>query len=279
MLRHALATNGDGTPPQLWVPDRILTKAAPLPANWLAYLASVPLPKPTPPSAQIYGVWLEALSPVFTLLAALRRFDATRADIAGQIHVRLMEETHSSASSWLPALEEFQHQLPALRKLEILALVPSTQQSPSPRPTPLPSCPKCTSAGRSRSIAQWTSSSTPPAPPGPLASPPSTAIALSLNRSFAQSDADTSLASFWDTQLRGLAQQSVPFVSTAMTAEEAADDLMAIKEWCKVASVRTSVVWGIERNPWAGGTPKLDGWEDEGFTRAQGWWFGVKLGW
>ncbi|GAA6059389.1 hypothetical protein JCM10212_003621 [Sporobolomyces blumeae] len=160
--------NGPPAPPSLWVPTRILpasTSPFPLPASWTEYLDSVKdeLPtKPTrPTTAEVYGVFVEGLSPVLTILEALDRFgiatllDQSRPSRAssgssragdgngddteqgarntGQttLTVYLVDESLATCSSWIPTFEELQHQLPVIEHLDLVTVSPV----PPPRPT------------------------------------------------------------------------------------------------------------------------------------------------
>lgn len=279
-LRHSLTQADSATPdpPALWVPRRVLTAPQPLPVNWEAYLADPFVAKdlptnPTPTQAQIYGVWLEALSPVLSVLAGLRRLSSSAADDLERLELYMLEETHQSISGWIPALEELQHQLPGLKHLSVLALSPAdsrTTPTQTPNKIPLPTCPTCKEKGRKRDVSNWQRP-----PPNSVLPSRSARVALVLNRSFANSEPESI---FWKEHLRALFTADTPVIFLSMTAEECHDELEAVMSWAKEAGMeeKVEVVWSVERNTWAGGWPGIDGWEEDGLTRRGGWWFAIR---
>ncbi|GAA5974312.1 hypothetical protein JCM21900_001737 [Sporobolomyces salmonicolor] len=267
LLRNHLAS--PNSPPSLWVPTRVLPRPTPLPASWTDYLAASGLPKPTPPLAEIYGVFVEALSPVLTLLAALRRLGFP--DSASILTVYLLDETHETCAAWLPAFEELQHQLPLLRDLRLVTVAPAAAASNAPTtPTRLPVCPACIAAGRTRTISH--ESSFPSAPP-----PAGTSIALALNSSLSLADpASSSPSAFWPRTLAALLSTSTPLLITAPTREDAQDSVLQLRAAAQQAHQDVDAVWDVERNVWAGGWPRVDGFAEDGCWKNHGWWAGVR---
>ncbi|SCZ96972.1 BZ3500_MvSof-1268-A1-R1_Chr4-2g06903 [Microbotryum saponariae] len=269
-LRHAIAVGGEGSPPSLWVPTRILNKPAALPANWPEYLSTVE-PPPRSTQAEVYGVFVEALSPVFTILASLRRlFPTSTIDSASSLRLIFLEETHQTLSSILPAFEELQHILPSLHHLELVAhslSPPSGAAPPKPRTVPLPLCPACTKSGRTRSITHHQGS-------WPALNESIPSLAISLNSTLSQSLLDPTSPDYHKPALQSLFQAGTPILFTAQTEEESTDDLNAIfgKEmgWGREM---VKVEWEPVRNRWSGGWPRLDGWEEDGYWKKNGWTF------
>lgn len=221
------------------------------------------MPKVT--AAEVYGVFLEGLSPALTALAALRRFRPDEADVLEAVTVALVDQDPSTAGAWLPAFEEVGHQLPKLKNLELVLLSGSTPGSATKAQgrVPLPLCPTCTDQGRTRSLQ-----SVPVSSPSDLP-PTAPTLAFAHSTSLPGEDPDA-VSPFWATSLAYLKAHGVPLVVACNTAEEAQEAL----ERCKESGL--GVAWGVERNVWAGGRPWVDGWEEDGFWRTGGWWFGVR---
>jgi len=265
-LRHALlhppTPSKPIPPPSLWTPPRVLSTPAPLPPSWPSYLDSVKVPKVT--AAEVYGVFLEGLAPVLTTLAALRRFLPNDADSLASVTLALLDQDPSTSGAWLPAFEELGHQLPALKKLELILLSPASPGSTAKAQgrAPLPLCPTCTAQGRTRSLQ-----SVPVSSPSdlPVAAP---TLAFALSSSLPGQDPDA-VSPFWAATLAHCRQHRVPLVVASNTAEEAQEAL----ERCKEGGLE--VVWEVERNVWAGGRPWLDLWEEDGLWRTGAFWFGV----
>lgn len=288
-LRHALSQSNSATPdpPALWVPRRRLASPTPLPSSqggggaWEAYLASpdvaADLPThPSPTRAQIYGVWVEALAPVLSLLAGWRRLDPTAVDECQALQVLLLEETHQTISQWIPALEELQHQLPRLGQLSLLALSPGDARSTphqTPGKIPLPMCGPCTEQGRKRDVATW--QRVPLVPSSATRGDQEQRVAVVLNRSVAQAEPENP---FWREHLSALWGEGTPLIWFAMTEEEARDELEAVCEFARSrkGGRELQVVWGVERNVWSGGWPRIDLWEEDGVVRRGGWWWAVR---
>lgn len=282
-LRHSLsqAHLASPSPPSLWIPTRRLSSLAPLPeSGWEAYLtspsvaASLPT-NPPPTTAQIYGIWLEALAPPLSFLSALRHLPSSQIDTSKSLTLHILEETHQSLSAWLPALEELGHQLPSLRSTEIRACAPTiTTSGPSAKGVPLPVCPECKLEGKERKVVSCGGISS-------ASKAGSLQAAVVWNRSFAQSDPE---APWWKDQLRLLFSPSsstsaIPLIWFSLTAEESADELEALLAWARVelrGEEKVDVLWRPERNEWSGGWPRVDLWEEDGVVRRGEWSFAVQ---
>ncbi|ORY79805.1 hypothetical protein BCR35DRAFT_304642 [Leucosporidium creatinivorum] len=281
-LRHSLsqAHLASPSPPSLWIPTRRLSSPTHLPSSggWEAYLAdplvarSLPT-SPPPTKAQIYGIWLEALSPPISFLAALRRIPSSNIDISKTLTLHLLEETHQSLSAWLPALEELGHQLPSLRSMEIRACAPTTTSSGGGKGVPLPLCPECKAEGKERRVVSCGGVSAEGKAGGAQA-------AVVWNRSFAQADPDSP---FWADQLRALlspSSPSTPLIWFSLTAEESSDELDAVLSFARSSlpggEEGVEVLWRPERNEWSGGWPRVDLWEEDGVVRRGEWSWAVR---
>lgn len=283
-LRQHLAASASPASPSLWVPNRILSSEQPLPASWSDYLASVSgyLPSPTPPLAEIYGVFVESLSPVLTVLSALRRLEMVHRP---RLTLYLLDESLETCSNWIPCLEELQHQLPDLAHLELVTVSPlpaaatsSTSQSTQlSSVTKLPMCPECTRVGKTRTIRHVAEL------PQELARD---AVAVSFNSSIALStDLASNPSTFWARTLARLfdpkQKDRIPLVLTSQTKEEAKDTIEALRGVGKPLDEE----WTVERNVWRGGWGKVEGWwgidveregeDGEGIVWKNGWWTAV----
>ncbi|GAA5882542.1 hypothetical protein JCM16303_002035 [Sporobolomyces ruberrimus] len=303
LRRHLSSSNSDSSP-SLWVPNRLLSSPLPqIPSSWSSYLSSVAsfLPSPTPPLAEIHGVFLESLSPVLTILSALHRLDYSL--VAEKLTLYLLDESLESCSNWIPCLEELQHQLPSLSHLELITVSPLPSSSTSSTNdqqkekkkttqlsslTKLPMCPKCTERGRTRTITH-------------LESLPSTlsknSFVVSFNSSIALSDPISNPGTFWARTLESLSGagegggggngKGVGFLLTSQTREEAKDTIVALKGVVREEK-GLKEVWTGEENVWKGGWGRVEGWwglkgkegeeeyEGEGIVWKNGWWSAFK---
>ncbi|GAA5904100.1 zinc finger MYND domain-containing protein [Sporobolomyces salmoneus] len=281
-LRRHLAS--PTTSPSLWVPNRILSSSQPPPSSWSEYLSSVSsfLPSPTPPLAEVYGVFLEALSPVLTILSALQRLDYPESST--KVTLYLIDESLETCSNWIPCLEELQHQLPSLQHLELVTVSPLPSATDSSKSTQLssvtklPLCPHCIERGRSRTITHL------PSLPSQLAQH---SLAISFNSSIALStDLSSNPTTFWSRTLETLfsseQKERVPLLLTSQTKEEAKDTMQAFKGIGGGKGLEG--VWTVEKNVWKGGHGRVEGWwgldeeeedEGEGIVWKNGWWSAV----
>ncbi|KAL8279088.1 hypothetical protein RQP46_008546 [Phenoliferia psychrophenolica] len=281
-LRHSLASPGQ--PPKAWMPSRLLppssTPSIPSPTTWAAYLsphlASFPTPKPT--SAEIYGVWLEGLSPVLTSHAALTRTSFSRKSL--DIHII---ETAATGPHQRALFEELLHLLPSVVELRLHffpAPLPSDELSPPPSTTPpttepQKTCGPCSALHRTRThIVHTTPYSTFAASLSPTSAPslvlaldPSLSASLPNSSKSDSSDSSEPDAETWATILDLVASKKWTGIFTATTQKDTKDDW----ETAKGVVGRDAVMGSVERNAWAGGWPKVDMWEEEGVWRAAGW--------
>lgn len=267
-LRHAIlhppTPQAPATPPKLWVPPRVLEAPAPLPRSWAEYLEGAGVPSVT--RAEVYGVFVEALAPVLSILAALRRLDATATpsvDQASSVSIWLLEQDPTSAGGFLPAFEELAHQLPALKTIDLTLLSPDNEGTKPQPPAPLPVCPACSKAGRTRSLSSRGVSS-----PAVLQELEKPSLLFALSTSLPGEDPDA-ITPFWAAVLAHCKTTSVPLVVACNTAEEAQEAL------ARCAEQGLEVRWDVERNVWSGGRPWVDLWEEDGLWRVAGWWFAV----
>ncbi|GAA5998648.1 hypothetical protein JCM5350_006023 [Sporobolomyces pararoseus] len=320
LRQHLASTSSTTTPssssssPSLWVPNRILSSPQPLPSSWSDYLSRVAsfLPSPTPPLAEIYGVFLEALSPVFTILSALYRLDYDLS--APKLTLYLLDESLQTCSNWIPCLEELQHQLPGLEHLQLITVSPlppsssdsssSTKSSQLSSLTKLPMCPQCTQKGKTRTITHL------PSLPSQLER---NSLAISFNSSIALlsgTDLNSNPTTFWARTLKTFLFDenenkevfTPPLVLTSQTREEAKDTIEVLRSCRRGGAGREQVeeVWSLERNVWRGGWGRVEGWwgleeeeestgggsgnqgneeeqlDGEGIVWKNGWWSAVR---
>lgn len=256
-----------------WTPLRILSAPAPLPASWTTFLTSSGLPSnPTPTNAEVYGVFVEALSVPLTVLQGSRRLGfgldwngETEEIVLHIIGATVEVEGSTGIQSW----EEILHQLPAVKRLSIFFIgdeVPDDIETHSME-IGLECCPACKAKGRSRTV-QWRKglyhdvASTLP--------PPSLIVAL--NAGFSHLPI---LRSTWTPTLVSIINSDVPLLWTAQTSDEAMEDQERIDELVKDGREGDAGSRGftVERNRWAGEWLRVDCWEKSG-----GWgnnvWFG-----
>ncbi|GAA6011602.1 hypothetical protein JCM11491_004701 [Sporobolomyces phaffii] len=288
----ASAASSSSSTPSLWVPNRIVraSTARARPASWPEYLASVTeyLPTPNPPLAEIYGVFVEALSPVLTILASLDRLVDSYPDDDGRFTLYLVDESLETCSNWIPCLEELQHQVAALRHVAIVTVSPTVSQPQSQSQagganqkttqrssvTQLPMCPACTREGRTRTITHV--EHLPAAPT--LRAARSKALAVSFNSSLALADASGTGTSFWAQTLETISTPGygVPFLVTSQTRDEAGDalDVLSTGGGGGGCAWDRECGWTLERNAWRGGWGRVEGWWDgdgEGIVWKNGW--------
>ncbi|GAA5947378.1 hypothetical protein JCM3765_001649 [Sporobolomyces pararoseus] len=309
LLRQHLASSSSSTSssPSLWVPNRILSTPQPLPSSWSEYLSDVSnfLPSPSPPLAEIYGVFLESLSPVFTILSALDRLDEFDLSNLSRLTLYLIDESLQTCSNWIPCLEELQHQLPLLKTLNLITVSPlpppttsssastSTSTSQLTSLTKLPMCPNCTQKGKSRTITHLESL------PSKLEK---NSLAISFNSSIAllsgTTDSNSNPNTFWSKTLNSLFNDNdkeekikVPLLLTSQTREEARDTIQALTSCDRQDKIEQ--VWKFEKNVWRGGWGRVEGWwglggsegglieegeeeDGEGIVWKNGWWTAVR---
>lgn len=261
------------------MPSRLLpaSSSTPSPSTWAAYLsphlASFPTPKPT--SAEIYGVWLEGLSPVLTAHAALT--STPFADTTLDIHVI---ETVPTGPHQRALFEELLHLLPSVLALRLHFFVAPAPSDGAPPPAPSTAdpitelqktCGPCSALTRTRThILHTTPYSTfapTSAPALVLAFDPSIAASLPLSSKSDASDESEPDAETWASILDLVATKGWKGIFTATTEKDAKED----SEVATSVVGRDRKVGTVERNAWAGGWPKVDLWEEEGVWRAAGW--------
>ncbi|GAA5931631.1 uncharacterized protein JCM15063_001521 [Sporobolomyces koalae] len=283
LRRHLAHANlASPPPPPLWVPNRTLTTIAPLERNWTEYLDSVKqyLPTPIPPLAEIYGVFLEALSPVMTLVAALTKLGFVTNDHESNskttLTIYLVDESLETCQSWIPCFEELQHRLPHVQHLNLVTISPKQDSATAKldhKVTTLPMCPTCVSQNRSRTIrhVHELSSTT------EFSNASSSSLLVSFNTSIALSLENPN--SFWSTFVRSIPNK-VPFVLTSQTREEGQDAIEALVS----LEHPVSPIWAVEPNVWKGGWDRVEGWwgidtvdglEGEGLVAKNKWWYAV----
>lgn len=247
-LRHQLASDG---PPKQWIPPRRLASYEPLPSNWEAYFVSSSLPKPTPPAAEVYGIFSEALSPILTILAHLPpRLTSTSTIVLHFLSVDVVYD-----NTFLAAFEEVLHRLPSLVSLKIFIIAPTLPALlHTDAPLVLPSCPECKAEGCTKEL-KWVEG----AYEEVGKDLPSPDMIISYQGGLSLLPEDSQLALY----LRGT---GVPLLFTAMTEEEANDDCKYFEE----KGESSLGVRGVERNIWASGWPRVDGWEEDGVWRRNG---------
>ncbi|KAK4698938.1 hypothetical protein P7C70_g7331, partial [Phenoliferia sp. Uapishka_3] len=271
-LRHSLAS--PGVPPKLWMPSRLLSSApaSPLSTTWAAYLsphlAEFPTPKPT--SAEIYGVWLEGLSPVLTAHAALASFKLKDLDI----HII---ETTPTGPHQRALFEELLHLLPTVVNLRLHFFVaPSPDATPASSSSAIPAksepqkiCPACTALHRTRThIVHATPYSS---YASTLAATLSPSLMLALDPSLSASallspptppsstTSEEDDVESWSTILDFISSKGWKAVFTAPTEKDGKEDRDVARGVVGVGKEGSLKV--VERNAWAGGWPKVDGWE------------------
>ncbi|KAI5478090.1 hypothetical protein MNV49_005455 [Pseudohyphozyma bogoriensis] len=264
-LRHAL-TAVEG-PLRTWMPSRLLTSPAPLPSSWSSYLPPL-LPSPAPPTAHIYGVFVEALSPVFTALSALPP-PTSPPKTTLTIHILLPTDVHPIPEEItnLNLYEEILHLTPSLTALSLFLISPAVPSQLNAAPTTQKTCAPCAGLHRKREV-HWITGEYVEVVEG-LEEPD---LVVAFQPSMAAMEDES-----WRRAIRLLMTKGVRAVFTARTEEEANDDLQWVVGEKGVDGME---VWGPERNTWKGGWPRIDGWEEDGvwFTNAWVWGVGAKVG-
>lgn len=120
----------------------------------------------------------------------------------------------------------------------------------------MPTCPPCRTASRTRA-ATWVTGEYPLV--APTISKPD--LVIGFNLGLAMDDSSSELIKF-------VRKSGVPVLLTGRTEEEARDE---VEGW-------GTTEWGLERNVWSGGWPRIDAWEEDGVWRNNGWAFGVRGG-
>ncbi|KAM0751256.1 hypothetical protein T439DRAFT_380249 [Meredithblackwellia eburnea MCA 4105] len=282
-LRHKLAS--PGVPPKQWMPAASSNSSSPLnrPKDWksylsphLAVLSANKSPKsPTPTSAEVYGVWVEGLSPVLTALSMLPSPPPLTQDGTLTIFVLIP----SPPPPHLLALyEELLHSLqPEVRHLR-LEFFPSPSSLFQPLNTKTKeekqtTCKTCLEQDRSRTHILH---------PAPLhlslpddssesdgsvtnSFPPALVIAYDPSIS-ASSEIEEQSGPGWKRTFEILRAKNWRGAFTATTEKEAVEDC----EMAAVAGGEGQV--SVRRNVWAGGWPRVDLWEEDGGVwRSNGW--------
>lgn len=271
-LRLSLASSSGKSPTSTlpsWTPARLLPTAEPLPSSWEKYLETTQLP-PGRSNAEVYGVFVEALSPVLTILEGSRRL-GFGLDWGGQeklvIHI-VGATVEVEGAAGLQAYEELLHQLPKLKKLELVFVgdeVPDEIESyPLTHAGLL--CPTCTAAGRERT-AVWRKG----AYHSLVTELPKADLIVAFNAGFSHLPV---LVSPWTPTLVHIIGNSLPFVWTAQTVAEALEDQKRIEE-LDGGSRGQRVEWAATGNRWGGAWMRVDVWEQEGGWRNNAWWGGL----
>lgn len=240
----------------MWIPSQPLSSP---PTSWASYLHPSILPTPLPSTAQIHGVFLEALSPILTIYASL-----PSPPTHNSLIVQIIDPLPTYTGLHLPAYEELLHLLPTITSLDLYLIGPNVPSSLATAAAKQTTCSDCTASKRTRS-AHWISASS-------YSSLPSSVPKPDIIAAF--SPAISASVEYWTPILKGIHQQRIPAVFTAKTEEEAIDDMQTVREVMGVKE-GSAGLWGPERSVWAGGRPNVDGWEEDGVWRENAFVWGI----
>eukprot|EP00911_Craspedida_sp_UC1_P001643 UC1_evm2s1245 len=253
-LRCMQASRAYNLPP-VWIPPRLLEKFAPLPTDWMSYMAVSGLPRlPGPEMAYITNV-------LSTPLSVLYGMQQIMPDIGkvNQLVLRLVGATHNKEMLALTKYEEILHQLPGLQSLFVLLIGPGLDCPAGVTEAENLLCDTCLSRHRNLSVLYCSDLYHESVEPGSAVATlsdsgtPGTVITALLNSGLdeaQEADADDPPVDMWRPTIELLVEEGHPVIVTSRHRVESEAVHLTLRD-----DYGAKISLEPEPNPYAGLVP------------------------